>query len=200
MSKTNNHLVTFITFVIGLATLISCGQDPIPKPKAYLRLEYPNPQYFKLKTELPFTFEKNALATDITKIRKQGADQFYGLDVSYPKLKGTLYLTYKHIQSKADLIKYLTDAQKFTQEHTQMADEITEQVYIDSTRNVYGMFYEVGGDAASQSQFYVTDSINHFLLGSLYFYAKPNYDSIMPAADYLRKDIRHIMETLEWKP
>ena len=61
------------------------------------------------------------------------------------------------------------------------------------------MFYEVGGNAASQSQFYVTDSINHFLTGSLYFYAKPNYDSIYPAAEYLKKDIRQLMETINGK-
>ena len=61
------------------------------------------------------------------------------------------------------------------------------------------MFYEVGGNAASQSQFYLTDSTEHFLTGSLYFYAKPNYDSILPAAKYLEKDIRHIMETVKWK-
>ena len=64
---------------------------------------------------------------------------------------------------------------------------------------VYGVFTEVKGDVASQAQFYVTDSINHFLTGSLYFYAKPNYDSILPAVDYLGKDIRHIMETIQWK-
>ena len=61
------------------------------------------------------------------------------------------------------------------------------------------MFYEVGGNAASQSQFYVTDSVNHFVTGSLYFYAKPNYDSILPAAHYLKKDIQHIMETIKWE-
>ena len=61
------------------------------------------------------------------------------------------------------------------------------------------MFYEITGNAASQSQFYVTDSTEHFLTGSLYFYAKPNYDSIYPAAIYLQQDIRQIMESLEWK-
>ena len=68
-----------------------------------------------------------------------------------------------------------------------------------SERKVYGMFYEVGGNAASQSQFYVTDSINHFLTGSLYFYTKPNYDSILPAAHYLKNDIQKLMETITWK-
>jgi len=61
------------------------------------------------------------------------------------------------------------------------------------------MFYEITGNAASQSQFYATDSTKNFVTGSLYFYAKPNYDSIFPAAFYLQNDIRKIMESIEWK-
>ena len=60
------------------------------------------------------------------------------------------------------------------------------------------MLYEVGGNAASQSQFYLTDSTNHFVTGSVYFFSKPNYDSIYPASEYLKKDIRHLMESLRW--
>ena len=78
------------------------------------------------------------------------------------------------------------------------ADEISQNLFEDSENKVFGMLYEVGGDAASQSQFYVTDSTNHFLSGSLYFYAKPNYDSIYPASEYLKKDIKRIMESVRW--
>ncbi|MGO1585817.1 MAG: gliding motility lipoprotein GldD, partial [Mesonia sp.] len=55
------------------------------------------------------------------------------------------------------------------------------------------------GNAASQAQFYVTDSVNHFITGSIYFRSKPNYDSIVPAANYLKNDIKHLMESLTWK-
>ena len=124
----------------------------------------------------------------------------YGINLEYPELKGTIFLTHKTIDAnKENLIYYLRDAQNFTQKHTIKANEIIEQVYEDKDRKVYGMLYEVGGNAASQSQFYITDSVSHFLTGSLYFYAKPNYDSILPAAHYLQKDIMHIMETVEWK-
>lgn len=179
-------------------TILSCGEDPIPKPKAYLRLEYPEAKYVKVESDLPFTFEKNLLAKDKVNIKKTGNNESYGMDIEYTSLKGTVYLTYKKV-NKNSLVNYLRDAQNFTQKHTQKADEIIEQVYGNEERKVYGMFYEVGGNAASQSQFYVTDSTNHFVTGSLYFYAKPNYDSILPAADYLKKDIQHIMETVEWK-
>lgn len=195
-------IYTFLRFglLLGILLMISsCGDDPLPKPKAFLRLEYPEPQYFKTSPELPFTFNKNSLATDVTNKRRAETKESYGLNIEYSKLKGTIYLTYKKIKSRDDLVRYLRDAQNFTQEHTKKADEISEQIFEDTKRKVYGMFYEVGGNAASQSQFYVTDSVNHFLIGSLYFYAKPNYDSILPASDYLKKDIKKIMETVEWE-
>lgn len=188
-----------IVLLLLICCFFSCGDDTLPKPKAFLRLEYPEAKYVSINTELPFSFEKNMLATDITNKRLEGSQESYGLNIEYSKLKGTIYLTYKQIGSKDDLSKYLRDAQNFTQEHTKKADEIVEQVYEDASRKVFGMFYEVGGNAASQSQFYLTDSVKHFLIGSLYFYAKPNYDSILPAADYLKKDIKRIMETTEWK-
>ena len=177
---------------------IACGSDPIPKPKAMLRLEYPQPTYKKVGLPLPFTFEKNELADPISKIKLDGVNNIYGVDINYPKLKGTVYLTYKKVKDN-NLTDLLRDAQNLTQKHTMKADEIEGDIYENPENNVFGMFYEVGGNAASQSQFYVTDSINHFLVGSLYFYAKPNYDSIYPAAVYLKNDIKHIMESIEWK-
>jgi len=177
---------------------ISCGSDPLPKPKAMLRLEYPPAKYVKVDVLLPFTFEKNELANQIKNIKMDGVNDVIGVDVGYTSLKGTIYLTYKKVEN-GNLNKLLTDAQELTQKHTIKADEIEGVLYENPKHNVFGMFYEVGGNAASQSQFYVTDSTKNFLIGSLYFYAKPNYDSILPAAEYLKKDIKHIMETVEWK-
>jgi len=187
---------------LGLSLLIiicvSCGSEPTPKPRAFLRLDYPPAKYAEVKSDLPFSFEKNELADEVTDIKVARDNKSVGINVTYPSLKGTIYLTYKDI-TKDNLEAHLIDAQNMTQKHTQKADAITEQPYIDKVNKVYGMFYEVGGNAASQSQFYVTDSIHHFVTGSLYFYAKPNYDSILPAAHYLKKDIQHLMETIKWK-
>ncbi|GGH36296.1 gliding motility protein GldD [Mangrovimonas yunxiaonensis] len=186
--------------LISALMLLSCGEDPLPKPKAYLRLDYPEPKYNTSKLDLPLTFEMNELVSKKEVRLLEGETQTWGVNLDYQKLQGTIYLTYKSIaQDKDRLITFLRDAQKFTQEHTRKADEIVEQPYINPERNVYGMLYEVGGNAASQSQFYVTDSLNHFLTGSLYFYAKPNYDSILPAAKYLENDIKRIMESVKWK-
>jgi gliding motility-associated lipoprotein GldD len=184
-------LLPLISFFI-----IGCGDDPLPKPKAYLRLEYPAASYEKATIPLPFSFEKNELTESIRSIKSSASAN--GVDVKYPSLKATIYLTYKKVEND-NLDNLLRDAQNLTQKHTIKADEISSDFFENKEENVYGMLYQIGGNAASQSQFYVTDSLNHFVSGSLYFFAKPNYDSIYPASEYLKKDIKRIMESIEWK-
>lgn len=170
--------------------LFSCKEEVLPKPKAMLRLDYPRKAYRLLDSDCPFEFEYNQMA-------RQQEGEGCNLVLDYAPMKGSIYITYKPVED--NLRSLLSDAQKLSYEHVVKADNILEQPYVNPELGVYGMFYEVQGDAASQSQFYVTDSTNHFVTGSLYFYARPNYDSILPAAVYLQKDIRHIMESLSWK-
>jgi gliding motility-associated lipoprotein GldD len=186
-----------ILIPVSILFCFACNDNPLPKPNAQLRLDYPLPIYKVTNLDLPFTFEENTITKNITNIKVNNDSTAFGIDINYPELKGTIYLTYNKVDD--NLFSLIKDAQNLTQKHTIKADEIIEQKFIDEDHNVFGMFYEVGGNAASQSQFYVTDSIQHFLNGSLYFYAKPNYDSIYPAAVYLKNDIKHIMETLKWR-
>ncbi len=178
-------VVLFALFFFG------CGEDPVPKPKAMLRLDYPERAYRMLDGACPFTFDYNDLA-DLK------SEDGCNMVLDYKNMKGSIFISYKPVQDNLD--ELLSDAQKLSYEHVVKADNILEQPYVNPEKKVYGMFYEVEGDAASQSQFYVTDSTGHFVTGSLYFYAKPNYDSILPAAVYLQNDIRRLMESLSWKP
>ncbi len=169
----------------------SCKQETLPKPPGMLALEYPKADYNQyVPPNCPYTFDKN----DIGKVK---FEKDCSMIINYPKLNGALYLTYRNVNG--DIAKLLTDAQKLTYEHVIKADNIVEQKYLNPDHNVYGMFYDISGNAASQSQFYLTDSISHFITGSIYFNVRPNYDSILPAAAYLKKDIRHLMESLTWK-
>ena len=115
----------------------------------------------------------------------------------YPEMKATLYLNYSSINKNLDSL--LTDAYQLPYKHISKAESIPEKLFINAENQVYGTLFSVVGNAASQYQFFLTDSLNHFLVGSLYFYARPNYDSIYPAASYLQKDIIHLMETLKWE-
>ncbi|WP_269221674.1 gliding motility lipoprotein GldD [Flavobacterium sp. IMCC34518] len=171
-------------------SVVGCKNDVLPKPSSYLRLDYPEADYITYKGNCPFEFDMNSKA-----IVKEDKD--CGYSITYPKMKATIYLTYKPVSNNMN--KLLRDAQKLTYEHVIKADDILEQPYINPDKKVYGMFYQVDGNAATNSQFYATDSIKHFVTGSVYFYAKPNFDSIMPAASYIKNDMQRLMETLKWK-
>jgi len=60
------------------------------------------------------------------------------------------------------------------------------------------MIYEVGGDAASSVQFFLTDTSTHFLRGALYFSNTPNADSIAPVVKFVKEDMRHLIDTFQW--
>jgi gliding motility-associated lipoprotein GldD len=83
--------------------------------------------------------------------------------------------------------------------HITKADAINEQVFNNQENKVYGILYDLKGNTASAVQFYVTDSIKHYLRGSLYFTAEPNADSLAPVINFFRDDIIHLIETLKWK-
>ena len=180
-------LLLLIVFIFS-----SCEDDIVVKPSAMLRLEYSEAKYVPLESDCFFKFMRNENAI----IQKK---QNCRMNLYYPKMKATLYLTYMKIKGEHQIDSLLYDAQKLTYDHTIKAESIIEQPRIDTLNKVYGMFYMINGNAATQSQFYVTDSVNHFVTGALYFDVKPNFDSLYPAIIYLRNDIRKIMETIKWK-
>lgn len=188
MHKNFNYILG-LTTIFTLLFFASCKDDVLPKPSSQLRLDYPVAEYAAFKNHCPLTFDINAEAI-ITE------DKNCGFSITYPKMKATIYLTYKTVNG--DIEKLLKDAQKLTYEHVIKADDILEQPYLNPEHKVYGMFYQVDGNAATNAQFYVTDSTKHFVTGSVYFYAKPNFDSIMPAADYIKNDMQRMMETIQW--
>lgn len=180
-----------ITFILlFLCFFTSCGEDTLPKPKSQLSLSYPDASYIATLAQCDYNFERNQLGTLNFKSNCNAT-------ITYPTLDGSIFLTYRKVDNNIETL--LNDAQKLTYEHVSKADDIIEERYVNEEQNAYGMFYDVKGNAASQSQFYITDSTNHFLTGSIYFNAKPNYDSIYPAAIYLKNDIRHLMETINWQ-
>lgn len=179
-----NILIIFCIF------LVSCNSETLPKPKGFLSLNYPESKYQKLTVERPYSFEVSEEAT-VKELPKNW------LKIEYPKLKASVDITYRPVNN--NLKELLMEAEKLVFEHTIKAEQISSNDYDNKDRKVYGKLFDITGNSASQVQFHVTDSTNHFLKASLFFYIKPNYDSILPAVDYVKKDMVKIIETLEWK-
>lgn len=182
----NKSIFTLLIIVLAFA---ACKNEVYPKPKAMLRLEYSTP---KLKT-----FETNQFAFQYNEIATVKVKNTTSLTIKYPDMKGAIFINYRKINDNLD--KLMIDAQRLSVEHAKKADDMKRKVYDNDEQKVYGVFYEVVGNAASQAQFFATDRNRHFVTGSLYFETKPNYDSIHPASAYLQNDMGRIMETLQWK-
>lgn len=180
----------FVLSFLVLLSVLACKDPVLPKPKSYLSLNYPTAGYDSLQSPGPYFFRKNKGA--LVKIESK-----FDVRIDYPLQKGSIFISYKPVANNLDSL--LRDAQNFTQKHAVKAESISEQLYVNSENRVFGMLYEVTGNAASQTQFYLTDSIRNFVVGSVYFEARPNYDSILPAAAYLSKDVKILMETFRWK-
>ena len=179
-----------ILFILISLVFVSCNTNILPKPKAYLSLEYPKKEYTKLSLERPYSFEvlKNTTLVD---------DKNNWLKINYPNLKASIDITYRPVEN--NLNELLTEAEKLVFKHAVKAEQIIPKDFVNPKRRVFGSLYEITGNAASHLQFHVTDSTNNFIKGSLYFYVKPNYDSILPSVSYIKEDILRLIETLEWK-
>ena len=57
---------------------------------------------------------------------------------------------------------------------------------------------ELSGEVPSPFQFHITDSVTHFLRGALYFNMSTKNDSLGPAIAFIKSDLVHLLNTLEW--
>ncbi len=188
--------------IFGIALLSACSSDAIPKPKAYPRLMLPQKAYKSYAPEdCPYSFEHPVYATpnSDTVFFKQKAQDPCWLDLKFPGLNAQMHFSYKEMNQKGnDLATLVRDAYKMNLKHVRKADYIEDSAFV-TKQGVYGIYYLVGGDAASSTQIVLTDSTKHFIWASLYFKETPNEDSIGPVVDFVRKDIDHLIETFRWK-
>jgi gliding motility-associated lipoprotein GldD len=121
----------------------------------------------------------------------------YWINIDFPQFNGKIYISYKAVGAN-NLTKLVDDAFKMTYKHTSKATEITDSL-IRTPKGISGLFFNVGGNAATGKQFFVTDSVRHFLRGALYFDATPNEDSLGIVYDFLQTDMKHLINSLQWK-
>lgn len=196
-----NHLskkMTRILFVFALAVLLAgCGgNDYVPKPRGYYRIDFPKHEYQTVDCKVPYSFEYPTYATFDLRNSTNAEERYWG-DVNFKSLNAKLYLSYKSVSH--NLEQYVSDAHNFVYKHTIKADAISETPFDNAENKVYGLLYEISGDAASNVQFYLTDSTRNFVRGALYFNAVPNKDSLAPVLDFLNEDIKHLIESFSWK-
>ena len=182
---------------------LSCSEAPTARPDAFMRIGLPSTDnYDPLKESAPFGLDINAEAEVIVKdvLAEEGNEEVregeYWLDVVYPTVLSTVQFTYKPVDNNLEAL--VRDAQQLAYKHTVKASGMREQFFEYKDKKVYGLYYELSGASATTTQFYATDSTEHFLRGVLYHYSPPNADSLAPVTQFMREEILQMISTLNW--
>jgi gliding motility-associated lipoprotein GldD len=184
-------------WILPLLFLIACTEDYLPKPKGYNKIDLPEHAYQVLQEEHPYVFEYSKHATvaqDVSLIAEP-----HWIDIKYPALDAYIQLTYKKLQGKTKSFdEHIDDSHKLAGKHNVKAYSI-EQGLVRTPKGYSATIFELTGEVPSQFQFYITDSVRHFLRGAIYFQTATKNDSLAPAIEYMKMDAMHLLNTLEWR-
>ncbi|MFZ4263507.1 gliding motility lipoprotein GldD [Sphingobacterium sp. HJSM2_6] len=189
-----------ISFFILLATsILSCANnDYSPKPNGYFRIPFPEKEYVQTTIGCPYEFSIPTYAK-VTDFVNADKEEPCWKNIQFPQFNATLHISYFNFQNKITLEQLSEDARIFAFKHTSKATSIDQENIRIPNENKFGIAYQIGGNTASNYQFYLTDSTKHFIRGALYFNEKPNLDSIQPVLDFIKTDINQLIISLKWK-
>ena len=183
-----------LLFPLVFLILFACEEAQVPKPIGYFRIDLPQKEY-KLVDSLPFPFQFKLPQYAKVNLKRTKEDSRF-LNIDFPTFGARVHMSYLKIDS--NLPTLLEDARTLVYKHLEKAQDIAETSIYKENKRVFGVFYTLDGNTASGSQFYLTDSTNHFIRGALYFNVVPNFDSIAPVQTFIEQDIQHLIETVSW--
>ena len=197
--KHSNHKIVSIFFLL---LLFACNSNyTVDKRRGYYRIDFPEKAYQKFdQPGYPYTFEYpvySIIVKDTAFFEKKPENPWW-INIDFPQFAARVHVSYKEIgKNKFDSL--VNDAFQLSyKQHTYKASAI-EDSEIVTPNNIHGMYFTLAGNTATANQFFLTDSVKHFLRGALYFSATPNEDSIGIVNDFLKKDLFHLINTLKWR-
>ena len=189
-----------VLFVLITVIAYSCNEAlQQPKPSTYLRANILPFSYNVFSdNDFPFTFEY----PDIAKVRKPDSKtkSVKWLDLYFPEYKYFINISYVPLTTDTSLQNAVNDCYTLIQRHAKLSGGIIQEDYQNIKKKSFGTVFEIKGrDVVSPYQFYVTDSSKYFLRIALNADFIPNNDSCDIVIKQLKKDMSHILHTLNWK-
>ena len=178
-----------------LFTFFSCeNNSSLPKQDAYLRIEFNKPNYLTHKSQnSKINFFYNASSSSLNYISART------INLDYKKLGMSLDLSFDKLNDETELTNYLRDFNLLLDAHTKRSNGFLIKEFENRNYSTYGKLYEFRGDVASPIQFFLTDSINNFIHGSVNMTVKSKYDLIYPSVQYIKNDILVFFESINLK-
>jgi gliding motility-associated lipoprotein GldD len=214
-----NVTIRYIFFYCFLCVIISCNSTYTSKKKGYYNIALPQHSYIVFDNpSYPFSFEYPQYAQVLkdSTYFDNSADNPYWINVDFPSFNARIFLSYKIIGGKSIykvkqangiykdsfginiFDKMVNDAYNLTNKNEAMATSIEDSLFT-TPNGITGIYFRVGGNAATARQFFMSDTTHNFIRGALYFDTTPNADSLRPVQDFLQVDIDHLITTFRWK-
>ena len=177
--------------IIFLALIVfSCNNNVnLPKQKAYFAPEFEIPTYKKISLDCNYSFFINSPAS-INNIKN------CNYEIYYKNLNAKIFIN--QIVLSNSIEKLLNTFNQKINENSRLSDQIIQSNYVNIDKKIYSKLYSFVGNSPSNIQFYVTNQTDKFLTGSLFFETEPNYDSLFPYIDYIRNDIKKMVDSFRW--
>ena len=219
MKKQSASFFYFLLFTFNFCLLLSaCNSTYTSKKTGYYKIDFPERQYIRFQKEgFPYSFEYPVYAEVVkdSTYFDQDVQNPYWINIDFPRFGARIFLSYKAIGGKSiykvkqpdgsykdslgtNVFDYMVnDAVKLTSKNESVASSIKDSLF-HTQNGITGVFYRVGGNAATARQFFMSDTIKNFFRGALYFGVTPNADSLRPVQDFLQKDLDHLISTFKW--
>ena len=181
-------------FSMGML-LLSCRSDVrIPKPEGFHRIELPKHTYQPYDdSNCPVVFDLPTYAA--TDIRKPDS---CWVNFHFKPLNCYWHLTYKNLrEARITPQAAFEDYRRLIYKHSQRATEITETAL--KTPNGSGVLFQIYGNVPTSAQIFFSDSVNHAVMMSFYFNTALKNDSLAPIIEFVKEDMKHLIESLAWK-
>ena len=214
-----NFLQALSCFFFVAVISQSCNSTYTSKKRGYFNVDFPERKYVKFDEQgVPYSFEYPVYASIVkdSTYFDSTPENPYWRNIDFPQFNARIFLSYKIIGGTATykipqangiykdsaginyFDKMVNDAFNLTNKNEAVASSIKDSLFT-TKNNITGIFFRVGGNAATSRQFFMSDSVKHFIRGALYFDTTPNADSLKPVQDFLQVDIDHLINTFRWK-
>lgn len=177
--------------------MLSACTSGTPRPHGYPRIIFPERGYRTFDQGCPYTFEIPTYALMEADTHELSEPCWFNL--KFPGFDATLYLSYKSVKNQGHLDTLSEEAYKLAMKNNIKADVINETEIVDTSNGNFGVLYDLYGESATPFNFYITDKKNHYIRGAFYFDQYTKTDSVAPVYDFIRTDIMHMINTIEWR-
>ncbi len=209
----------YTIFILIAATIVACNSPYVSKKQGYFNIPLPDHKYQEFQRPgFPYSFAYPTYGTIVqdSTYFDNTPENSYWINIDFPQFDARLFLSYKEIGARSiykvktsggnyrdsfglnSFERMVNDAFTLTSKNEVVASYIKDSSFTTAS-GISGVFFKVGGNAATSQQFFLSDTTRHFLRGALYFSATPNADSLRPVQEFLHKDLLHFVETFRWK-